>query len=186
MSANGSNKTSAKRRTSPERKRLPQRAGALRRALALSVVDEPKEDGHVDVVVDDVEGVARRRGAEDIRAEQLAQLRDEVLERALRGLGRPLPPQCIDEAVDGDDLARVEQEEGQQGAVLLPGQENLVLAVDHAQRSQQSVMHEYWLYHLSREWLRRRNDGGLGRPRYDQAPRHNPLRRGGSSCHRSH
>ena len=54
-----------------------------------------------------------------VGAEQLAELRDEVLERGDRGFRRLLAPQLIDDPVGRDDRIRVEQEEREESPLPL-------------------------------------------------------------------
>ncbi len=52
------------------------------------------------------------------RLERLAQIRDVDLDRVIRRAWRRLTPEQLDQPFDGDDLADVEQQDGEQGALL--------------------------------------------------------------------
>jgi hypothetical protein len=74
---------------------------------------------NIDRIPRNVEQVPRRASHEDLRTEHLPELRDEVLERADGSLWRFVAPELVDEPIGGDDLARAQCEEREQGALLL-------------------------------------------------------------------
>ena len=106
------------------RARAP-RAGAPS-ALGVSTLGrlrhEPLEAVQVDLLGLDVQDVARLASANEIAAERLAQIRDQVLNRPDRGSAEASRPQLFDQAVCRDHLACMEQEQGQEGALLRPPQ----------------------------------------------------------------
>jgi hypothetical protein len=63
--------------------------------------------------------VPRRTRRNAVAAKRLAQLRDVNLERLLRRSRRLVPPQCLDEAVDGDDTVRLHEQPREQHTLLL-------------------------------------------------------------------
>ncbi len=107
------------RRPAPEAERLAQE---LRAPLGVSALGrlrhEPLEAVQIDLLGLDVQHVARLPSAHEIAAERLAQVRDQVLERPDRRLRRLPRPQLLDQAVCRDDLACMEQQQRQEGALL--------------------------------------------------------------------
>ena len=116
--ANGSNARSAS--AGPRQSASASRSLAalcVRRRLRLA--REPLEPVRVDEVAIDREHVARRAlVTSTLGPECLAQLGDEVLERADRGLRRCFAPQVLDEPVGRDDLAGVKSEQREQCPLL--------------------------------------------------------------------
>ena len=72
----------------------------------------------VELAVADPDEVAGGLRQDQIPAERLAQLGDVHLERRPGGVGRRGTPELVDEPVAGDDLVGVQQQEGEQGALL--------------------------------------------------------------------
>ncbi len=106
--------------SAPERERLPK---CLRRATRI-VVDEATsfpgkalELPRVEVDVGERQTVAGRHGLDRCSTERPAKLRDEVLERLGSGRWRRAAPQLLDQTIGGDDLARVQGEKREQGAL---------------------------------------------------------------------
>ena len=98
----------------------------------------------IDLLGLDVQDVARLPSAHEIAAQSLAQIRDQVLNRPDRGPGRLPRPQLFDQAVYRDHLACMEQEHGQEGALLRPPQlERLSLRPDleRAQDAELDLLH---------------------------------------------
>ena len=56
------------------------------------------------------------------RAERLTELRDVDLDGVRGRLRRLARPERLDEPVDGDDASRLEREDGEEGARLLPAE----------------------------------------------------------------
>ena len=84
----------------------------------------------------DAEDVAGRLRDQRVCAEQLAELRDEVLERGDRGFRRLLAPQLIDDPVGRDDRTRVDEEKPEEGPLLLTSERDgsgLVCDVDRTE-----------------------------------------------------
>ena len=110
-------------RSAPEVERPPERLGrpgrvsdrqrraaGLRQALELEDVDRSGVDR---------EAVAGRRGLEQVRRQELAELRDVDLERVARRVRRVLTPERVDQVVSGDDPVRLQQERREQRPALL-------------------------------------------------------------------
>ena len=66
----------------------------------------------------DPEQVAGRPRHEDVGAEELAELADEVLERRLRGARRLLAPEGVEQAVGRDGAAGLEEQDGEERPLL--------------------------------------------------------------------
>src|SRR5207248_6373768 len=86
------------------------------------LVAETPEAMQVEVRRAELEDVSRRPGLDEGRAERLAELRDVHLQRLRRGVGRPLTPQPVDQAVARYHLVRVRKEDGEQRTLLRPAQ----------------------------------------------------------------
>ena len=83
-----------------------------------------------------MEDVAGRTGDESVLPEQLAQLHDEVLERALRRLGRLLAPKLLDQFVRRDDLTCAHEQEAEQGTLLLAAEHDRTVVIDDLERAE--------------------------------------------------
>src|SRR5205814_3677374 len=99
------------RRAAPEGERVPEEPRPLFRLLAAGGGDEVLEPGQVETLRRDPNHVARRLRLERLRAEQLPQLRDEVLERRRRGPRWPFAPELGDEALGRHDLPRMHEQQ---------------------------------------------------------------------------
>src|SRR5437868_6823874 len=97
-------------RPPPERERL------LQPPLGL----QTQEAGEVELIRLDTQQVPGRLRLNALLAEELPQLRDVDLQRFLRRRGRLLLPKRVDQTVAGHDAVRLQQEECQQRALLLP------------------------------------------------------------------
>ncbi len=104
----------------PEPERFSQARRPLLRRYVPGLADHALEAVDIDRIPRDVEQVARRAGDEQVGAEHLPELRNEVLERADGGLGRFVAPELVDEPISRDDLSRAQREEREQSALLLP------------------------------------------------------------------
>jgi len=96
------------RRSPPEGQRLPEAALLLQSLEALQI----------ELVGRKAQQVAGRHGLQALPAEELAELGDVHLQRLGGGLGRLSLPEGVDQAVARDDLVPVEQQDGQQTALL--------------------------------------------------------------------
>ena len=86
------------------------------------------------------EHVARRSRHEHVGPEQLAELRDEILERRRRGLRRLLTPELVDEAVGCHDLARPHEQEPEQRTLLLAAQRERRRPADDFERPEDAEL----------------------------------------------
>ena len=121
------------RATSPERERagevLMRFFGVPLGELGLPGCDERLEPAQVDALASDPECVARRAcdqqllvPAGRVGIEQLAELGDMHLKRRPPRVRRAPGPQLVDQAVPRDDLVRMQEQEGEQRALLRPAQ----------------------------------------------------------------
>jgi hypothetical protein len=135
-------------RAAPQRQRLvqqPQRRGRLAAERAAALLGEPAEAVQVELVrveLQQVPGVAGdqhagRVGDPVAGLDRPAQRGDVVLQRLPHGGGRLLAPHGVDQLVGGDHLVRVQQELGQQYAVLDAAQPQRAAALARLERSQQ-------------------------------------------------
>ena len=88
----------------------------------------------------DPEQVTRRPRFQTFLTEQLAQLRDVDLERLLGRLRRLLLPERIDQAIARNDPVRLQQQNRQQDALLLPPKLDRLPVGKHLQRAQDSEL----------------------------------------------
>src|SRR5207253_10634365 len=110
------------RRPAPERQRLPEHPRALLGLGSLRPLEEALEADGVDLLGIDSERVAGRARDERLASQELAQLRDVVLEGRHGRAGRLLSPDLVDDPVGWDDATGVQEQEGQNRALLLPAE----------------------------------------------------------------
>ena len=107
------------RRAAPEAERLgEQRSAASWVALVAGTLDECLEAAEIMIVAACREAVTRRTGLDLPCAERFSQLRDVDLQHLLRARRSALAPQAVDECLDADDPAGVEEEAREQRARL--------------------------------------------------------------------
>ncbi len=87
--------------------------------LAMRLLHELLEAAEIDLLALDAQPVAGRPRLEQVGAEQLAQLRDEVLQRRRGRPRRPLAPEAVDQAVGRHHPSGLEQQEREDRAQLL-------------------------------------------------------------------
>src|SRR5262249_56843039 len=104
-----------KRRAAPEAERLVQR-------LRVAPLEKPLEALEVELAGLDLDGVAGGSRDDPLCAEELAQLRDVVLDRVASGAGRLSAPQLVDQAIGRDDLVRPREQQGQHGPLAGPAE----------------------------------------------------------------
>ncbi len=122
------------RRSAPQPDRLAQLLRASLRILSPRLGDEPLEAAEVRLVGRRLEQVAGIARDDDLRTERLAELRDVVLKRVL-GRRRRLPgPELLDQLIGGDDLARPQQQQGEERPLLLARQRHRLAVGEHLQR----------------------------------------------------
>ena len=106
------------------------------RLLVAVLVEQLAEAVQVELIRRDVQHVAGRLRLEPAGAELPPQPRHVALQLRLRGRGRRLAPERVDEPVLGDDLVRAQQQIAEQRALppALDGERTAIL--HHLQRSQ--------------------------------------------------
>ena len=100
------------RRPSPQRERLDQPP----------VLPEPLEALEIELVCVDTQQIPGRFRLETLLSDHLAKLGDVDLNCLVRGLGRIVLPQRLDQTIARDKPVRVEEERGQECALLLRSQ----------------------------------------------------------------
>src|SRR5438132_4827993 len=105
------------------------------RGCGSRLLHESTEAVQVELLSPNPQHVAGRLRNQDVRTENLPQLRDEVLERRRRGPRRLLAPQDVDQTVRRDNATRVQQEEGEHRALFRPAQRESLVAVAHFERA---------------------------------------------------
>ncbi len=131
----------------PERQGGPQLRASVLRFERARLVHGGAESVDVDRARRDVEAITRCARLQHLRAEQLAELRDEVLERCKGGPRRLLSPDRVEQPVDGDDPVRFEEEYGKDRALLLAAERqrprlrrNLERPEDHFQAVMSAIL----------------------------------------------
>ena len=133
------------RRATPQSERLPERLRRLRRLAGAEVgsglIDGPLEPVRVQLVGLDDEEVTGAPGDEDVRLDQLAQLRDAVLDHLHGRRRRVALPELVDQTVAGDDLVRAKEENRHQLALTDAAQRDRPIACADLERAQDAVVH---------------------------------------------
>ena len=130
----------AERRAAPQRERLPQRLGSLPRILSPRILNEPLEATEIQLLGLDPEQVAGRLRDEHAGRKELAELRDEVLERGRRRLRALLAPELLDDAIARQHLARVDQQEREERPRSLSSEREWALRPDDLERSEDAEL----------------------------------------------
>ena len=140
----------SKRSAVPERLRLPQLGGCElwfpRVERTLAVGRQPLEAGEVELIGCDPQHVAGCQGDEPdlaiaVASQRLAQPRQVGIQRVTGGRGRLFAPQHVNQAVPRDDLVSVEEQYGEQRA-LLPAPEPKPVAVrPNLERTENAEIH---------------------------------------------
>ena len=136
----------------PQRQRLLERSdgrvGAVAGKLGAAPGEEPLEAVRVELLGIERQLVAalarddRAVAAASVRARQrLAQTRDVHLQRLGRAGGRMLPPQRVDQAVRGERLVGVEQQQREQRARLGPRKREAAAVVEDLERAEDAEVH---------------------------------------------
>ena len=103
-----------KRRAPPQRERVAQSLRRLRRLpvakQAPALVHQPLESVEIKLVALEPDDVAGRSGRQHVVRKRLAKARN-VDPQCGGGLGRFIAPQLVDQAVSGNDLVWVEEEQ---------------------------------------------------------------------------
>ena len=94
-----------------------------------SVPEEALEAVQIELVALDVEYVAGWASRQSCVSERFPEPRDVVVEGMARRRRRPLSPEAIDEAVAGDDLVGVQEEDREQRTLLRAPERKLTAVV---------------------------------------------------------
>ena len=131
---------------SPELQRRPQ---ALRRLTRFAAVErlaplrrEPLEAVDIHLIGAGEQRVAAAARYEHAFAEHLAKTRYVDPDRLLRRLGRPLTPELVDYAIDGDGFAPVQQEDREDGSLTRSPQGRLPSLDQGLDRPQEPELHQ--------------------------------------------
>src|SRR5581483_6748133 len=124
------------RLAAPDRERLAEEPRPARRIAGTGLVDEPADEGEVELPGLEAEDVSRRPPLDRIGAERLAELRDEVLQRRRRGRRRLARPERVDQPVGRDDPAGVEEEQSEQRPLLRSAERKRASPGDHLERAE--------------------------------------------------
>jgi hypothetical protein len=141
------------RGATPKRERGAQRlgrfAGLALRKLCTSFHEEPFESVEVELVGLDVQHIAGGAPREAPVSEGLAQTRDVVVEGVRGRRRRPLAPQAVDQAVAGDDLVRVQQQDGEERTLLRTAEREITTVALHGDGAENRKHHDNLLSSLA-------------------------------------
>ena len=102
----------------PERERLAEKLRRDRRARGRAgALEQMLEAPEIELALTDLELVAGAPRAQPLPPEEPAQAVHGDLDRVLRGAGRPLAPERVDDALSRHDLVRVQEEQREQRAL---------------------------------------------------------------------
>jgi hypothetical protein len=121
----------AERRPAPERERLG----------VPTLVVQALEALEVELSLLDPQQIAWNLRLYTLFSKLLAQLGDVHLERLAGRSRRLLPPECVGQAVRGDDVVRVEQEHGQECSLFVPAEVYRAPVREHLQRAEYPIVH---------------------------------------------
>jgi hypothetical protein len=134
------------RRTAPQRQRrvrVLRRRGGIVGQCGRGAVQSALEALEVELAALDQQRVAGRARDQPpaARTHRLAQLRHPHAERRRAGRGLALAPQRIHQPVRGDDLPRVQEQEGQQLPLPRPADRHLGAVLQDLERPEQPELH---------------------------------------------
>ena len=116
-------------------------AGLPVREAAPRLLDQPLETVEVELIRPETNRVAGRPGDERIRRQRLAEAR-HVDAQGSRGVtGRVYSPELVDQALAGNDLVRMEEEGGEEGALLRSADLKLAARIPNLDRSEDPKLH---------------------------------------------
>jgi len=110
------------RRPAPQGQGMPKLFRPFRRLRSPGALGEDTEAVEIELARPYAQAVARRLRLEHLGPERFSQLRNEVLQRR-RCSPRRLLPQRVDQTIHRDHAARLEQQQGQDGALLLAAEQ---------------------------------------------------------------
>ena len=155
------------RRAPPQLECAAQERRPLGRLRLTGLVHERLEPGEVDLRGIEHECVARGPGHEEVRPEQLTELRDRVLERRRRRPGRVLAPETVDEPLGGDRLVRPQEQQREHGPLVAAAERHDPTAVDDLERAEDPELQHAPVVTEVSDGEKSRNyalAGGLGSP----------------------
>ncbi len=133
------------RRPAPEADRVPQLLRCLRRRATSKVgprlLDHSLEPIGVQLLGLDAEQVARAASDEQIGLQQLAQLRDAVLDDLPGRWRRIALPELVDQAIARDDLVCMQEEDRQQLSLARAAQRHLPISRADLEGTEDPVIH---------------------------------------------
>src|SRR5215216_2462811 len=133
------------RRTAPERECLAQEIGCLLRVAVIECVPAVCEQ-LLEVVEIEAAGLESKQVAgalcdESAVPERSSQVRDVVLDDLRCGRGSALPPELFDDAIRGDRLVRVQNQQGKEGAPPAAGERDCPVPVANLERAEDPKVH---------------------------------------------
>ena len=133
--------------TAPQPDRLVERVRGLAGTSAcerlMRLGDQAPETLEVELARLDVQPVGAAPGHDPLGAERLAQPVDVDLQRADRGLRRPLAPDRVDELAARHGLVRAQQQIGEDGALLRAAERQRPSTEPRLERPEQQELHGY-------------------------------------------
>ncbi len=104
--------------------------------------DKLEDARRVQFVAFQAHEVAGRLRDDAVGSEELSELGDGVLERRRCGPRRFLAPEPVDETVGGDDIARVEEQEREQRALIAASEPHRRPTIENLERSKDPEFHK--------------------------------------------
>jgi hypothetical protein len=129
------------RRTPPQSECFAELVGTRGVRCVASFLHEALEAAEVDVLGRYVEDVPGITGEQELRPESAAELRDAVVQRAFRRPRRLFAPQRVEETVDRNHFAGVEEEQREQRPLLLTWQRHKPTVVADLDRPKKPEIH---------------------------------------------
>jgi hypothetical protein len=129
------------RRPAPQGERLAQRGRGSPRLRLGGLGEQALEPRDVDLGGVGAQRVARLARDDPVLAQLAAQARHVDVDALGDGRRRRLAPQLVDQALGGDHLVRVQQEDGEQRALLRAAEHERASVLDHLQRAKKPKFH---------------------------------------------
>src|SRR5262249_59142341 len=103
--------------------------------------EEPLEAVEIELARPDLHRIAPRAGDDRLPPEDLAQLRDVHLQCVRGRVRRGRAPELVDQAIPGDDVGCVQEQDGKQGALLRAPKGDRAAVLERLQRAEDPELH---------------------------------------------
>ena len=120
----------------PQGQRLSQELRRRRRRLTVRFFDQPLESFDVERARLDDDQVTRSSRDDGVATQRFPELRNVDLQRSRSRVGRRAVPERVDQAVARDNAVRLQEEKGEQRALLRAAKAEQPAALDDLQRTE--------------------------------------------------